>query len=219
VPYRLLALGLDPGFSELLQDCARERGLILESAVGESQTAAAVRERKPDLVFADLEGLNWLKALPAGKALAVVVAADRATDAQVAEALDWGAEDVVRGRASAGRVRELFKLRFDRDERLGFVMTEGDVAVDSSRRECRVRGKAIALKPREFELLEILVRKAGRVLSRTYLLEAIWGMPADAGSRAVDVGVSRLRKALGSRAGRQVETVERFGYRFKLGEP
>jgi DNA-binding response OmpR family regulator len=57
--------------------------------------------------------------------------------------------------------------------------------------------------------------RAGRVLSRDYLLEAVWGMSREAHTRAVDVAVSRLRKALGKRAGRWVETVERYGYRFR----
>lgn len=59
------------------------------------------------------------------------------------------------------------------------------------------------------------MRKAGRMLSRPSLLENVWGMSADASSRTVDVCVNRLRKALGPRAGRWIETVERYGYRFR----
>ena len=78
-----------------------------------------------------------------------------------------------------------------------------------------LRGKRLRLRPREFELLEILMRKSGRVLSRRYLLESVWGMSGEADTRAVDVTISRLRQALGARASRWIETVERFGYSFR----
>ena len=85
--------------------------------------------------------------------------------------------------------------------------------MDPGRHRCYVGGKEVELRPREFELLEILMRKAGRVLSRPYLLESVWGMSSAANTRAVDVTVSRLRKALGGKAGKWVESVEKFGYR------
>jgi DNA-binding response OmpR family regulator len=70
----------------------------------------------------------------------------------------------------------------------------------------------VRLQPREFELLEILMRKAGRVLSRVYLLETVWGMSSTAQTRAVDVMVSRLRRRLGGRPARMIETVSKLGY-------
>ena len=71
------------------------------------------------------------------------------------------------------------------------------------------------LRAREFELLEILMRKAGRVLSRPYLLESVWGMSSSANTRAVDVTVSRLRKALGEKAAGWIDSVAKFGYRVR----
>ena len=71
------------------------------------------------------------------------------------------------------------------------------------------------LRAKEFELLEILMRKAGRVLARPYLLESVWGMSSSANTRAVDVTVSRLRKALGKKAAVWIDSVVKFGYRFR----
>lgn len=229
--YRLLSLGDDPRFIGLIRSCAGAAGYQLETLNLGTLGMKAVRELRPDLVFldvriADMEGLTWLKMLrqtDEGKDLPVVVAGDRKTDAEVAEAFEWGADDFVLKECDpaelSARIRAVLRRRFERQEVLGQAMSLGPVLLDPSRHECRVRGKRVDLNPREFELLEILMRKAGRVLSRVYLLETIWGMSRYANTRAVDVGISRLRRSLGKRAGRLIKTEERFGYVFRLPEP
>jgi DNA-binding response OmpR family regulator len=135
----------------------------------------------------------------------------------VANAFDWGADDYILKGCQIpellARIRAVLRRRFERAEPSGYAVARGPIALDPSRHECRVRKKIIALRPREFELLEILMRKAGRVLSRHYLLETVWGMNREAGTRAVDIGVSRLRQALGPHGSAWIETIPRFGYR------
>ena len=126
---------------------------------------------------------------------------------------DYLAKDVETAELTA-RLRAALRRRFERRDQLGSPMQIGPIRLDPGLHECRVRGQRRKLRPREFELLEILMRKSGRVLSRPYLLETVWGMSGNASTRAVDVGVSRLRRTLGRRAGNWIETVERFGYRF-----
>ena len=77
-------------------------------------------------------------------------------------------------------------------------------------------GREIFLSPREYQLLECLLRNRGRVLSRGELLDKVWGIDFEGGERAVDVQVKNLRCALGS-AGRQIKTVFKAGYRMEEG--
>ena len=94
----------------------------------------------------------------------------------------------------------------------------GEVSVDVSRHEVRAAGAPVRLSAQEFTLLSALISKAGRVLSRQYLLQAAWGSAEIAG-RAVDMCVCRLRRKLGP-AGAAIESVPNFGYRSRLpGDP
>ncbi|MBI5244799.1 MAG: response regulator transcription factor [Elusimicrobia bacterium] len=228
--YRLLVISEDERFCGLIRACAAQAEHLVDFSKTGAQAMRMLRERRVDLAvldskLPDMEGLAWLamaRQAEAGAKLPVIAASSRRLDAEVAAAFELGAEDYVLKNCDpaelTARIQAVLRRRFEREERLGFAMSVGPIALDPARHECRVRGKKADLRPREFELLEILMRKAGRVLSRVYLLEAIWGMSAAANTRAVDVGISRLRLALGRRAGRWIETVERFGYRFRTPE-
>lgn len=172
--------------------------------------------------IADMSGLSLLGMLrqtEQGRQLPILLLNTQKTDGDVIAAFQNGADDYIQLPCSEGeivaRIRAVLRRRVERGAQVGQPMQIGPVLLDPARHECRVRGKKVALRPLEFQLLEILMRKAGRVLSRAYLLEAVWGMSSEADTRAVDAAVSRLRKAVGFRAGNWVETVERFGYRFR----
>ena len=83
-------------------------------------------------------------------------------------------------------------------------------------RTCRAAGKAVRLSPREFDLLECLMRHRGQVLGRGQLLDKVWGMDFEGDERAVDVQIKNLRADLGT-AGAQIETVIKAGYRLREG--
>ena len=78
-----------------------------------------------------------------------------------------------------------------------------------------VSGRAVPLSPRDYDLLECLMRNQGLVLSRAQLLDKVWGLDFEGGLRAVDVRVRSLRAALGP-AGKQIKTVFKAGYRLEV---
>jgi two-component system alkaline phosphatase synthesis response regulator PhoP len=95
----------------------------------------------------------------------------------------------------------------------------GDLAVDFSRIAVTVKGKSVELASKEFELLKALMKASGRVLSRDYLLDNIWGFDnaMEIQTRTVDVHIRTLRKKLKSESSRIV-TVKNYGYRFEDGD-
>ena len=96
------------------------------------------------------------------------------------------------------------------------TLTCGVIALEPGRRACTVDGRAVELPPREYELLLCLMRHQGQVLSRSQLLDRVWGIDFEGGDRAVDGRIKALRAALGD-AGRQIKTVFKAGYKLEEG--
>jgi DNA-binding response OmpR family regulator len=93
------------------------------------------------------------------------------------------------------------------------VLEVGSVQLDLRTRRVRVSGHEVALTPREYRLLEVLMRHPDQVLSRDQLLAHAWGYAAEPGTNVVNVYVSALRKKLGEDA---IEAVRGVGYRLRI---
>jgi phosphate regulon transcriptional regulator PhoB len=208
--------------------------LHLESDGFRCRTAAngldALREAKanvPDLVVLDLmlPGLDGLEvcrrlrgdASTAGVPIIMLTAKSDEVDRVVG--LEVGADDYVAKPFSpkelVARVRAV--LRRARPSQPTRVLTVGPVTLDPERHAVKVDGKALQLTPKEFDLLQALLEAAGRVLSREYLLNHVWGYARadEIESRTVDVHVRRLRAKLGD-AGNRIATIKSVGYRFEV---
>ena len=92
------------------------------------------------------------------------------------------------------------------------VLTLGDIHLDRSRHEVRVRGKYIEFTATEFKLLSVLIERRGRVQGRDTLLNDVWGYENVIDTRTVDTHIRRVREKLG-RASDCIETIRGFGYR------
>jgi len=90
----------------------------------------------------------------------------------------------------------------------------GEISIDPSRHLVLVSGRPVELTGVEFKLLNFLMHRCGRVESRKRLLTEVWGYEHEVETRTIDTHVQRLRKKLG-RAGRLIETIRGFGYRFR----
>ena len=98
----------------------------------------------------------------------------------------------------------------------GERLTCGAITLEPGRRACAVSGAPVELPPREYELLLCLMRNRGRALSRSQLLDRVWGIDFEGGDRAVDGRIKALRAALGP-AGKQIKTVFKLGYKLEEG--
>lgn len=228
--YRLLVVSADVPWANNAAALAAATGHQVERTSGASDALTQILEGLFDLALLDadlpaLERLRWLEALrqtDEGRALPVIVASRRRDDDELARAFELGADDFVLKSCDplelSARLRSVLRRRFERAPSHDAAIKVGQVTLDPARHECLVRKTRVDLNPREFELLETLMRRAGRVLTRPYLLETVWRMSRFSNTRTVDVAVSRLRKALGPRAARWLETVDRYGYRFRAAE-
>lgn len=216
----------EPLRARVWEPLSRE-GYALSSSRTGTECLRRLPERAPHLLILDLDlgdmaGLDFLRILrqtASGAKLPVLGIGSARNDEFVTAVFELGTDDLVAPACDPGeflaRVRAVLRRHFERGPRLEEPIAVGPIVLDFARHECRVRSREVLLRRREFDLLKVLMHKAGRVLTRAYLLETVWGPDTPSDPRTVDVVVSRLRAALGPKAGRWLETVDGYGYRLK----
>jgi phosphate regulon transcriptional regulator PhoB len=192
---------------------------------GEDALDLAAREH-PDLILLDLmlpglDGLEVCRALKKAEKTAlipIIMLTAKTKEADKIVGLELGADDYVTKpfspRELLARVKAVLR-RVKEKEKLPEILEIGDLLIDFSKISVSVKGKPIELTAKEFELLKTLLKAKGRVLSRDYLLDTIWGFDhaMEIQTRTVDVHIRTLRKKLKSEA-KRIVTVKSYGYRF-----
>jgi two-component system, OmpR family, response regulator len=154
-----------------------------------------------DRMLPSVDGLTIVRTLRASKVLApvLILSALGEVDDRV-EGLKAGSDDyLVKPFAFIelqARLEALLRRRRDTGDGATTVLEVSDLKMDLLRRQVERSGKDIDLQPREFQLLEYLMRHAGQVVTRTMLLEAVWGYHFDPQTNVIDVHMSRLRSKI-----------------------
>jgi DNA-binding response OmpR family regulator len=180
-----------------------------------------------DCIFIDSR-----KELPAAKALSklltttglncpiIAIATEGALSAISAE---WGIDDVILDTAGPAELEARIRLAIGRIEADRFAndpaareIRTGDVVIDETSYTAKIKGRALDLTFKEFELMKYLAQHPGRVFTRAQLLQEIWGYDYFGGTRTVDVHIRRLRSKLGPEFESVIGTVRNVGYRFTL---
>jgi len=201
---RILVIEDDPEVGSYLVKALREIGAVVDRAadgkeglflaVGESYDVLVV-----DRMLPGLDGLSILRTLRAsGNTVpALILSALGDVDDRVAGLRAGGDDYLVKPFAFSelqARIEAL--LRRARPDTVETALRVGDLEMDLLSREVRRGARRIELQPREFRLLEYLMRHAGQVVSRTMLLENVWDYHFDPQTNVVDVHVSRLRRKI-----------------------
>jgi two-component system phosphate regulon response regulator PhoB len=221
---RVLIVDDEPDLLELVRFQLEEAGFEVETAPDGRIGLEAIRRRRPSLVVLDwmlpdlpgTEVCRQLRADPALRDLPVLLLTAKAEEIDRVVGFEIGADDYVTKPFSP---RELILrvqaiLRRTAGERAaGGVLTRGALQLDPERHRCTVDGAEIPLTAKEFRLLEALMSRPGRVLSRQHLLDEVWGSDISVTERTIDTHLKRLREKLGP-TGDQIETVRGVGYRF-----
>jgi two-component system, OmpR family, phosphate regulon response regulator PhoB len=195
----------------------------VESVARGDEAELRLSESLPDLLILDwmlpgasgIEICRRLRAREATRTLPIIMVTARCEESERVRGLAVGADDYVVKPFSVlelmARVHAL--LRRSRPERVAERLTAGDLDLDRLTRRVRRGDRDIRLGPTDFRLLECLVEKPGRVLSRAQLLDLVWGPSSDVDERTVDVHIGRLRKRLSKGRERDpIRTVRGAGY-------
>jgi two-component system phosphate regulon response regulator PhoB len=221
---RILVVDDEPDLLELVRFQLTQAGFEVETARDGRQGLEAIRRRRPSLVvldwmLPDLSGpdvCRHVRSDPELRDLPILMLTAKAEEVDRVVGFELGADDYVTKpfspRELALRVRAILRRSTGepaRSERL----ERGAISLDIERHRCSVGDVEIALTAKEFRLLEALMSRPGRVLSRQRLLDEVWGSDITVTERTIDTHLKRLREKLGA-AGDQIETVRGVGYRF-----
>jgi DNA-binding response OmpR family regulator len=222
----------------LVYNLTREGYDVSAARDGHSAIRAA-RDKMPDAIILDvmlpgIDGFEVCRILRQEMSAPILMLTARDDEVDKVVGLEVGADDYMTKpfgmRELMARVKALLRrVRLIREEvtaehtpgaallvETGAPLVFGNLVVDLARREVRLDGQPVKLKPREYELLLFLARNRGIALSRDLILERVWGWEHDGGSRTVDVHVRWLREKIEAdpAIARRIVTVRGIGYRF-----
>lgn len=221
---KILIVDDEPDALEVLGFKLKAEGFIPVFARDGTRALAEAREGRPDLIVLDLmlpeiNGLEVCKILhrdPATAAIPIIMLTARASEMDRVLGLELGADDYVTKpfspRELVLRIRNVLKRLSGEAGDAAQALRLGGIEMDVSHHQVTVGGQRLSLTATEFKLLEVLLRRRGRVQTRERLLQDVWGYENPIDSRTVDTHVRRLREKLGAEAGR-LETVRGVGYR------
>jgi len=178
-----------------------------------------------DVMLPQRSGLELLRELRRNSQLPVLMLTALGEDIDRILGLELGADDYVpkpcNPREIAARLRAI--LRRTRGENAGAQLTDvsvGPVSLRAASRSVTLRGEPVALTGTEFNILAILLREAGRVVSKETLSQDVLGRPLGPFDRSIDVHISKLRRKLGPAADGEslISTIHRGGYLFRIVE-
>lgn len=220
----ILVVEDDPNIRELLQYNLKKEGYEVRTADDGQKGLEIIETKWPDLVILDLmlpfrDGLEICRIIRSKKELAhmpVIILTAKGEELDRVLGLEMGADDYVTKpfstREMIARVKALLRRIQNIDQRDGEVLTRGKLIINAENYEVSLDGKKVELTHKEFQLLYLLASRPGKVFTRAYLLEEIWGYEYLGDSRTVDVHIRHLRQKLGEEL---IETVRGVGYKFR----
>ncbi len=226
--YSLLLIDDDVELTELLADYFKAEGFTVQAAHdGPSGLERALGEEFSlivlDVMLPGFNGLEVLRRLRAVKKTPVLMLTARGDDVDRIVGLEIGADDYLpkpfNARELVARIRAVLRRTEQRETGTEVqTLVVGDLELVPSSLGCRIQGEPVPLTSAEFSLLEVLVKAAGKVVSREDLSEKVLGRRLSPYDRSLDVHISNLRKKLtrGTTGSERIKTVRGTGYLYAV---
>ena len=221
---RILVIDDERQISRMLRTSLQSSGYEVLVASNGLEGFEQFETSRPDLIITDLampemNGLELTQAIRRVSDTPIIVLSVRDTDAMKVTALDEGADDYLTKPFSMpellARIRTQLR-RIEKPEGTPQRLETGDFVLDVLAHTVSVRGEAVHLTPKEFDLLELLLRNADRVMTHKVLLRSIWGPPGEDQPEYLRVLIGQLRKKIESGEGpHYVQSEPWVGYRLK----
>ncbi len=225
----ILVVDDEQSYRDALSVALQREGFRVDTAADGVEALDRFEASRPSLVLLDvmlpkISGIDVCREIRTRSRVPIIMVTARSAEIDAVVGLEVGADDYVskpfRLRELIARVRAAQRripTQSDDDAPRADVLEVGDVRIDAARHEAFVRGEPIALPLKEFELLELLVANAGRVLTRDVLIDRVWGPNYFGDTKTLDVHIKRLRAKVETDPANpsRIVTVRGVGYRFE----
>ena len=223
---RVLVVEDEESFSDALSFMLRKEGFEVGVAATGTDAVAQFDQQGADVVLLDLmlpgmSGTEVCRTLRQRSAVPIIMVTAKDGEVDKVVGLELGADDYVTkpfsSRELVARIRAVLRRTGEPEELLPATLEAGPVRMDVERHVVSVNGAQISLPLKEFELLELLLRNAGRVLTRGMLIDRVWGSDYVGDGKTLDVHVKRLRAKIEADPAAPVHlvTVRGLGYKFE----
>lgn len=216
----------EAALSEPLAYLLKREGYEVEVAEDGPTALAAFDRDGADLILLDLmlpgiPGTEVCREIRSRSSVPIIMLTAKDSEVDIVVGLELGADDYVTkpysSRELLARIRAVLRRRVEEDEHVDDgVLEAGTVRMDVDRHTVAVNGEEISMPLKEFELLELLLRNAGRVLTRGQLIDRVWGSDYFGDTKTLDVHIKRIRSRIEESPSepRMLVTVRGLGYRF-----
>ena len=219
----------EDSFVEALTVGLKREGFHVQVARDGAEALDVFDAVRPDLVLLDVmlpkvSGIDVCRELRRRSNVPIIMVTARGSEIDTVVGLEVGADDYVtkpyRLRELVARMRAVLRRRahdIGGEPADGEAVAVGDVSLDPERHEVIIRGAAVSLPLKEFELLEVLLVNAGRVLPRDTLIDRVWGSDYVGDTKTLDVHVKRLRAKVepDPSAPTRIVTIRGLGYKYE----
>lgn len=227
-PLTVLVVEDEESFVEALVVGLKREGFLVKVATDGVEALEMFDSVRPDIVLLDvwlprLSGIDVCREIRTKSRVPIIMVTAKSAEIDTVVGLEVGADDYVtkpyRLRELVARIRAVLRRTPVTDEISGpeDVIEVGDLRLDPERHEVRLRESQVALPLKEFELLELLMSNAGRVLTRETLIDRVWGPHYVGDTKTLDVHVKRLRAKIEDDPSRpaRITTIRGLGYKFE----
>jgi two-component system response regulator RegX3 len=225
----ILVVEDEDSFVEALTIGLKREGFRVQVAHDGAEALDVFDAVRPDLVLLDvmlpkISGIDVCRELRRRSSVPIIMVTAKGSEIDTVVGLEVGADDYVtkpyRLRELVARMRAVLRRRaVDTGPDLnGEALAVGDVTLDPERHEVMIRGESVSMPLKEFELLELLLANAGRVLTRETLIDRVWGSDYVGDTKTLDVHVKRLRAKVepDPSAPSRIVTIRGLGYKFEV---
>ena len=223
---RVLVVEDEESFSDALSFMLRKEGFEVGVAATGPDAVTAFDQHGADVVLLDLmlpgmSGTEVCRTLRQRSSVPIIMVTAKDGEVDKVVGLELGADDYVTkpfsSRELVARIRAVIRRTGEPEELLPAVLEAGPVRMDVERHVVTVDGATVTMPLKEFELLELLLRNAGRVMTRGMLIDRIWGSDYVGDGKTLDVHVKRLRAKIEADPAAPVHlvTVRGLGYKFE----
>jgi len=223
---RILIVEDESSLSEPLACLLEREGYETSIAADGLQAVADFDRTGADLVLLDLmlpgmSGTEVCREIRTRSSVPIIMLTAKDSEVDIVVGLELGADDYVTKpystRELLARIRAVLRRRVDTDLDDNQVLESGTVRMDVERHTVSVDGKDVPMPLKEFELLELLLRNSGRVLTRGQLIDRVWGADYFGDTKTLDVHIKRIRSKIEKTPGEptMLVTVRGLGYRFE----